>query len=54
MRHIGRRNSGSIMPMSAIVSFTGIGLVSMNMARDSGNSFKCSSRASFQSPASAA
>ena len=38
IRHIGRRNSGSSMPAIAIASLMGIGLVSRNAARASGNS----------------
>src|SRR5262245_8959782 len=33
IRHIGKRYSGSIIPSMAIASLTGIGLVSMNIAR---------------------
>ena len=54
IRQSGRRNSGSSMPIMAMASFTGMGLVSMNTARQSGKSRRWSSRASFQSPASAA
>src|SRR5213593_215145 len=38
IRHIGRRNSGSIMPAIAIASLIGMGLVSRNAARASGKS----------------
>ena len=38
MRHIGSRNSGSSIPAMAIASLIGIGFVSRNAARASGNS----------------
>ena len=38
MRHIGSRNSGSSMPAIAIASLMGMGFVSRNAARASGNS----------------
>src|SRR5438046_8005351 len=54
MRHIGSRNSGSIIPAIAIASLMGMGLVSRNAARASGKSRWWSSRARFQSLSSAA
>src|SRR3989304_3886894 len=54
IRQSGSLNSGAIIPSIAMASFTGIGLVSMNIARQSGKRRWNRSRARFQSPSSAA